>query len=383
MTVAPSASHACPTSSTDAARELNERLDRQPLGLDRPLLEQLAAHRVGRVLVDLDRAAGAERPAAGPRGEPRARAARPASGRRRRGPRTGPTGSGPRRRESGAAPSATGWSSSDSRSGVGFEARRDARPAVVAGRAALRRAVERDVGGVGRLAGARTAPAPADDSPASGSQGPRASTPVDRHGYTVPRGRLARLVQRRRKHWGWGFEDEQPSAEELRGAAAFLSSASGSARPSPSSRSLWRRCRCRPPRAGRARSARRRSARPTTTSARCTATAARTPTSCAPSAGASITRPTWSPTRATSTSCERVLDWALSAGAAVIPFGGGTSVVGGVEASTGCEDRCGRRDDRPQGARPRARGRPGVAVGADPGRRHRDRGSSSSSASTG
>src|SRR5207248_1689991 len=28
---------------------------------------------------------------------------------------------------------------------------------------------------------------------------------------------------------------------------------------------------------------------------------------------------------------EAVLDWALSAGAAVIPFGGGTSVVGGVE----------------------------------------------------
>ena len=26
-----------------------------------------------------------------------------------------------------------------------------------------------------------------------------------------------------------------------------------------------------------------------------------------------------------------VLDWAVSAGAAVIPFGGGTSVVGGVE----------------------------------------------------
>ena len=28
---------------------------------------------------------------------------------------------------------------------------------------------------------------------------------------------------------------------------------------------------------------------------------------------------------------EAVLDWALGAGAAVIPFGGGTSVVGGVE----------------------------------------------------
>ena len=79
---------------------------------------------------------------------------------------------------------------------------------------------------------------------------------------------------------------------------------------------------------------------------------------------------------------EATLDWALSAGAAVIPFGGGTSVVGGVEAA-GCEGYAGRRDDRPQGARPRARGRPGVAVGADPGRRHRAADSRSSSASTG
>ena len=28
---------------------------------------------------------------------------------------------------------------------------------------------------------------------------------------------------RRRKHWGWGYEDEQPSAEELRSQAAFIS----------------------------------------------------------------------------------------------------------------------------------------------------------------
>jgi alkyldihydroxyacetonephosphate synthase len=34
---------------------------------------------------------------------------------------------------------------------------------------------------------------------------------------------------------------------------------------------------------------------------------------------------------------QAALDWALSAGAAVIPFGGGTSVVGGVEPGTACE----------------------------------------------
>ena len=27
---------------------------------------------------------------------------------------------------------------------------------------------------------------------------------------------------RRRKHWGWGYEDEQPSPHELRSTAAFL-----------------------------------------------------------------------------------------------------------------------------------------------------------------
>jgi alkyldihydroxyacetonephosphate synthase len=29
---------------------------------------------------------------------------------------------------------------------------------------------------------------------------------------------------RRRKHWGWGFEDEQPSPEEVRAAAGGLAS---------------------------------------------------------------------------------------------------------------------------------------------------------------
>ena len=28
-------------------------------------------------------------------------------------------------------------------------------------------------------------------------------------------------MHRRLKHWGWGYEDEQPSLDELRGAAAF------------------------------------------------------------------------------------------------------------------------------------------------------------------
>ena len=29
-------------------------------------------------------------------------------------------------------------------------------------------------------------------------------------------------MARRRKHWGWGFEDEQPSHPEIEGAAASI-----------------------------------------------------------------------------------------------------------------------------------------------------------------
>ena len=42
---------------------------------------------------------------------------------------------------------------------------------------------------------------------------------------------------------------------------------------------------------------------------------------------------TWSPHPRDEDEVEAALEWALSAGAAVIPFGGGTSVVGGVEAA--------------------------------------------------
>ena len=110
-----------------------------------------------------------------------------------------------------------------------------------------------------------------------------------------------------------------------------------------------RRCRCRR-RAWPRPSRWRRSARPTTTSARCTATAAPTATSFARSAAGSTTRPTSSRTRAPRPRSQAVLEWALAAGAAVIPFGGGTSVVGGVEPRVG--DGLRRRgDDRPEGAR--------------------------------
>ena len=54
----------------------------------------------------------------------------------------------------------------------------------------------------------------------------------------------------------------------------------------------------------------------------------------------------------------------------MIPFGGGTSVVGGVEPRVG-DAYPGVGDDRPRPPRPRARGRPRLRRGADPGRRAR------------
>ena len=58
------------------------------------------------------------------------------------------------------------------------------------------------------------------------------------------------------------------------------------------------------------------------------------------------------------------------ADAAVIPFGGGTSVVGGVEARVG-DGYAGAVTLDLGAARPRARGRPGLPRGAHPGRRDR------------
>ena len=63
-----------------------------------------------------------------------------------------------------------------------------------------------------------------------------------------------------------------------------------------------------------------------------------------------------------------VLAWCADAGAAAIPFGGGTSVVGGVEPGVP-DGYAGAVTRRPAGAGPRARGGRGLARGAHPGRR--------------
>jgi alkyldihydroxyacetonephosphate synthase len=139
-------------------------------------------------------------------------------------------------------------------------------------------------------------------------------------------------VARRLKHWGWGYEDEQPSLEEQRAAARFLSERLGYGATEPEAPAPLPRLA--PPRlsvpaslAGichtndyeRALHSYGRSYRDVVRAFR--GDFANPPDVVAHPRGEA--------------DVEAVLEWALGAGAAVIPFGGGTSVVGGVEPLVG------------------------------------------------
>jgi alkyldihydroxyacetonephosphate synthase len=141
-------------------------------------------------------------------------------------------------------------------------------------------------------------------------------------------------VGRRLKHWGWGFEDEQPSHDDVRAAAAGLAArlGFGSAepeRPVPLSAVSLPEPRMRVP--------------DRLTDICFTGTYER----CLHSYGrgyADVVRafrgqfdhsPDVVARPRSEDELAEVLDWAISAGAAVIPFGGGTSVVGGVEPRIG------------------------------------------------
>jgi alkyldihydroxyacetonephosphate synthase len=137
-------------------------------------------------------------------------------------------------------------------------------------------------------------------------------------------------VRRRRKHWGWGFEDEQPSAAVLRDSAAAFAAVLGfgsteletpvaldrCALPAPrlSAPAALREC-CDDSDHARARHAYGSSYRDVVRGFR----------------GRFENPPDVVATPRTETELERLLEWAIGAGAAVIPYGGGTSVVGGVE----------------------------------------------------
>ncbi len=141
-------------------------------------------------------------------------------------------------------------------------------------------------------------------------------------------------MERRRKHWGWGYEDEQLSREELRGAAEFLTGRLGFGASEPELPVALDEVelpapRLRPPAALAEICASDDYERSLHAYGRSYSDVVRAFRGRFDHPPDVVAHPR------DEAEVQAVLEWALSAGAAVIPFGGGTSVVGGVEAS-GC-----------------------------------------------
>ena len=141
-------------------------------------------------------------------------------------------------------------------------------------------------------------------------------------------------MDRRLKHWGWGYEDEQPSPQELRSTAAFLGERLGFGEPEPEVPVPVDALRLPeprlqpPPKLGEICS--------TDTYQRALHAYGRSYSDIVRAfRGRFDHPPDVVAAPRTESEVEAVLEWATGAGAAVIPFGGGTSVVGGVEGNVG------------------------------------------------
>jgi alkyldihydroxyacetonephosphate synthase len=139
---------------------------------------------------------------------------------------------------------------------------------------------------------------------------------------------------RRLKHWGWGYEDEQPSVRELRSTAAFLSERLGFGSPEPEQPVPLEAVSLPPPRLSPPPSLEAISF--TDTYERALHSYGRAYRDVVRAFRGKFDHPPDLVIRPRDErELEAALEWAISAGAAVIPFGGGTSVVGGVEARLG------------------------------------------------
>jgi alkyldihydroxyacetonephosphate synthase len=138
-------------------------------------------------------------------------------------------------------------------------------------------------------------------------------------------------VTRRLKHWGWGFEDEQPSPAEVRAAAEGIAAHLGFGsteveQPVALDEIELPRPRLSPP-VGLEEIC------SSSTYERCLHSYGRSYSDIVRAFRGRLDNPPDVVARPRDEAeLEAVLDWALAAGAAVVPFGGGTSVVGGVEA---------------------------------------------------
>jgi alkyldihydroxyacetonephosphate synthase len=138
----------------------------------------------------------------------------------------------------------------------------------------------------------------------------------------------------RRKHWGWGRESDQLPPAELAGAAAFLSSRLGFGSPEPQSPRPLSEVTLAPPRI----------TPPPALAGICDSSPHERARHAYGSSYRDVVRGFYGefehpPDVVAMPGDERelteMLEWALGAGAAVIPYGGGTSVVGGVEPEVG------------------------------------------------
>src|SRR3954452_2087304 len=141
-------------------------------------------------------------------------------------------------------------------------------------------------------------------------------------------------MERRRKFWGWGFEDQQPVGEELAAAAAGAREHLGFP-PAEVERPVTLEdielppTRIQPPGTLAHICASDRYERVTHSYGKAYRDVIRALRGRFDSPPDSVARP------ADEADVERVLAWCEEAGAAAIPFGGGTSVVGGVEPPPG------------------------------------------------
>lgn len=136
-------------------------------------------------------------------------------------------------------------------------------------------------------------------------------------------------MQRRLKHWGWGYEDEQPSPSQTRAAAAAIRDRLSFGRSEPEQPVPLSEVSLPPPRLRAPdRLAMICSSEPYE---RCLHAHGRSYSDVVRSFRGQFEHPPDVVARPRNESeLEQVLDWALEAGAAIVPFGGGTSVVGGV-----------------------------------------------------
>jgi len=146
-------------------------------------------------------------------------------------------------------------------------------------------------------------------------------------------------VARTLKHWGWGYEDEQPSVAELRSAAGFLAERFGFGSLEPDLAVPLSKVSLSPPRLRP----------PVVLEPICSTSDYERALHCYGRSYIDVVRafrgrfdhpPDVVARPRDEAEVRATLEWAVSAGAAVIPFGGGTSVVGGVEAA-GCDGYAG------------------------------------------